>query len=235
LSRTAARARPIVAIDGPAGTGKSTVARAVAEAVGYTYIDTGAMYRAVALACRREGVSVDDEDEATRVCEALALRFVRDPDGTLRLLADGADVSEAIRSPEASDGSSRVSVHPGVRADLVRRQREMGRDGGVVMEGRDIQTNVFPDAEVKVFLTASPEERAHRRFLQLGETGVTPPPYEEILAEIMKRDARDSGRDTAPLAAADDAVFVDTDGLPVEHVVESVVELVRAAEREAQE
>ncbi len=234
MSPAASRSKPVVAIDGPAGTGKSTVSRAVAEACRYTYVDTGAMYRAVALACLRRRVSVEDAAAATAVAEALDLAFVRGADGELRLLSDGEDVSEAIRTPEASDGASRVSVHPGVRADLVHRQRAMGRDGGVVMEGRDIQTNVFPDAEVKVYLTASPEERARRRFLQLAEKDAAPPPYEEILAEIRKRDARDAGRDTAPLAAADDAVRVDTDGLPVEQVVERIVGLVHEAERTKQ-
>lgn len=229
------RHRPIVAIDGPAGSGKSTVARLAAEALGYTYIDTGAMYRAVALACTRAGVDLDDPHATARVADSLALSFRREPGREPRLHAGEEDVSVAIRRPEMGEGASRVSVHPAVRELLVAQQRAMGRDGGVVMEGRDIQTHVFPDAEVKVFLTATAAERARRRVAQLQEKGLPCPPYEEVLAGIETRDARDASRETAPLAAAEDAESILTDGLTIEQVVARLVELARRAEGSVRE
>lgn len=223
--------RPVVAIDGPAGVGKSTVARAVAGRLGYRYIDTGAMYRTVGLVCLRRGVELEDAARAAAVAEELRIDFAPAEDGGQRVLADGEDVSLAIRTAEMGEVASRVSAIPRVREVLVRRQREMGRAGGVVMEGRDIQTNVFPDAEVKVFLTASEEERARRRARDLAERGLDVPPAEELIVAIRQRDGRDSTRDTAPLTAAPDATIVDTDGLTVEQVVAIIADLVRKAER----
>jgi len=223
--------RPVVAIDGPAGAGKSTVARAAAQRLGYRYIDTGAMYRTVGLICLRRGVSLDDRAGAAAVAEALHIDFAPGVDGGQCVLADGRDVSLAIRTAEMGEVASRVSAIPGVRKVLVRRQREMGRAGGVVMEGRDIQTVVFPDAEVKVFLTASEEERARRRATDLADRGLEVPSIDELIAAIRQRDARDSTRDTAPLAAAPDATVVETDGLTIDEVVATIADLAREAER----
>lgn len=230
MSAPATRRRPIVAIDGPAGSGKSTVARLSAEALGYTYIDTGAMYRAVALACLRAGVDWGDAEGAARVAASLTLAFRRAEGQEPRLHVGEEDVSVDIRRPEMGEGASRVSVHPAVRELLVAQQRAMGRAGGIVMEGRDIQTHVFPDAEVKVFLTASPEERARRRVAQLAEKGLPCPPYEEVLEGIRVRDDRDSGREAAPLAAAEDAEVLVTDGLSIDEVVSRLVALARRKE-----
>jgi cytidylate kinase len=226
---TAGRQRPVIAIDGPAGAGKSTVASRVAAALGYTYIDTGAMYRAVGWACARAGISPDDPASG-RIAREVRIEFVDDVVGAPLTVADGVDVTSAIRTQEMGDAASRVSVWPEVRAALLDRQREMGRDGGVVMEGRDVQTHVFPDAEVKVFLTASEEERARRRARDLEDRGLPVPPLENVVAAIRERDERDSGRATAPLAAAPDAVVIDSDSLTIDQVVERIVALARAAE-----
>jgi cytidylate kinase len=217
----------IVAIDGPAGAGKSTTAREVARRLGYLYIDTGAMYRSVALKALREGVSFEDPASLTRVAAVADLRLVPDQGG-VRVILDGEEVSDAIRSPAVSTLSSVVSVVPGVREQMVWRQREMGRDGGVVMEGRDIGTVVFPHAEVKVFLDASPQERARRRRHDLEARGGTES-QEEVLAAIHERDARDSGREASPLRRAEDAVLIETDGLTVEQVVQRILDLCAAA------
>jgi cytidylate kinase len=186
----------LIAIDGPAGAGKSTVARSVAEALGFRYLDTGAMYRAVALA--------GDRDPAT-----LDLAF--DPDG--RLLLDGKDVGEAIRTPEISHEASRRAADPAVRAAMLTRQRELMGEGDWVAEGRDIGTVVAPDADLKVWLTASLQERARRREL----------PSEEV----ARRDRRDASREVSPMVAADDAVEVDTTGMTIDEVVGRIVELAR--------
>jgi pantoate ligase/cytidylate kinase len=222
---TPARERPIVAIDGPAGAGKSTVARAVAERLGYAYIDTGAMYRCVALRCLREGIDPADAAGAAAEAEAIDIEFQPLDDGGQRVIMDGEDVSAAIRENQVSDAASQVSAHPRVRELMVQRQREMGRGGGVVMEGRDIQTNVFPDAEVKVFLSASPEERARRRAGDLQDRGMPVPSMEELTRGIAERDHRDATRATAPLAAAPDATTINTDGMSIEQVVDAVVAL----------
>lgn len=220
------RALPVVAIDGPAGAGKSTVARAVAERLGFAYVDTGAMYRAVALKCLRQGVPLEDADRATRVAQGARIEFAPGRDGAQRVLLDGEDVTRAIREHEVSDAASVVSAHASVRRLMVERQRELGRAGGVVMEGRDIQTNVFPDAEVKIYLSASTEERARRRAQDLQDSGLAVPPMAELLRSIEERDRRDSTRATAPLAPAPDAIVIDTDGMTVDEVVDAIVRLV---------
>jgi cytidylate kinase len=216
------RTRPIVAIDGPAGAGKSTVARRLADALAYVLVDTGAMYRAVALAAKRAGVAWTDGPRLAALAEGLvektALTFERDPGLGIRVKLAGEDVSEAIRTPDMAQGASTVSAHPEVRAVLLELQRMAGRSGGVVLEGRDIGTVVFPDAEVKFFLTASAEVRASRRHAELVAKGqiVT---LEETLADVKRRDAQDEGRAVAPLKRADGSVLVDSTELSFEETV----------------
>lgn len=219
------RRRPVIAIDGPAGVGKSTTARALARCLGYTLVDTGALYRGVALAARDRGISWDDEAAVVALSGDIDLRFEAQEDGTPRLLLDGEDRAADIRTPEISAGASKVSAYPGVRRALLSIQRDLGREGGVVLEGRDIGTVVFPDAEVKLFLTASAEERARRRVRDLKERGMTAN-HDEILAKIRSRDEADSTRAIAPLRPAEDAVILDSTSLNLEAVVHHVLELV---------
>ena len=220
------RTRPVVAIDGPAGSGKSSVARQVAEELNFTLVDTGALCRCVALAAQRSGVDFADGASLGVVAENMRVRFDDTGSGG-RVLLDGQDVSAAIRTPLMSQGASKVSAHPEVRAALLEVQREMGEDGGVVLEGRDIGTVVFPDAEVKVFLDASAETRAQRRFVELQTHGQETS-LEETLAEVVERDDRDRSRELAPLRAAEDAEIIDTGPLTIPAVVERIAALVRA-------
>jgi cytidylate kinase len=206
----------VIAIDGPAGAGKSTVARALAERLGFTYLDSGAMYRCVALAALERGIDLDDEAAMGELERSLSLELDGD-----RVVLDGRDVSDAIRSPKVSAASSRVSVHPGVREGMVARQRELIAVGRYVAEGRDIGTVVSPEAPLKVFLTASPEERARRRAEQTGED------LETVLAAQRERDTRDESREHSALRAAEDAVELDTTGLALDQVVDRVVTLAR--------
>jgi CMP/dCMP kinase len=199
----------IVAIDGPAGAGKSTVARGVARALGFTYLDSGAMYRCVALAV------LERDGEPADVARGIEVEVGE------RVLLDGRDVTEAIRAPEVSEAASRVAADPGVREALVERQRELMSSGNWVAEGRDIGTVVAPDAGVKVFLTASGEERARRRAAELGADADT------VLAEQALRDERDRTREHSPLEAAPGAIELDTTGLSVDEVVERIAGLVR--------
>jgi cytidylate kinase len=204
----------VIAIDGPAGAGKSTVARGVAAALGATYLDSGAMYRAVALAALRRGLDPDDAAAVAALARELAIEF----DGRAVLL-DGEDVGADIRTPEVTTAASRVSAHPGVRAALVARQRELIASGPYVAEGRDIGTVVSPDSPLKVFLSASDEERARRRAEQTGEA------VEQVLAAQQERDRRDREREHGALMAAADAVELDTTGLRVDDVVARIVKL----------
>jgi len=206
----------VIAIDGPAGAGKSSVARSVAAALGLTYLDSGAMYRCVALAGLRGGEDLDDGEEMERLARSLRIELAGE-----RVALDGTDVSAAIRTAETTEAASRVSVHPGVREAMVARQREMIAAGRYVAEGRDIGTVVSPDSPLKVFLTATPEERARRRAAQTGER------KEEVLAAQRERDERDETREHSALHAAPDAVEIDTTGLSLEEVVERVVALAR--------
>ena len=205
----------VIAIDGPAGAGKSTVARALAERLGLTYLDSGAMYRCVALGVLRAGGDPDDPLTATAVAEALELEM-----GPGIVRAGGEDVSAAIRAPEVTAAASRVSVHPAVREAMVSRQRALVRSGVWVAEGRDIGTVVSPGSPLKVYLTASDEERANRRAAESGQ------PYDEVLAAQRDRDERDRGREYGRLMPAEDSVELDTTGLGIDEVVERVAGLV---------
>ena len=228
------RRKPVVAIDGPAGAGKSTVTRKVAERLGYLIVDTGALYRVVALAAERAGLSFEDETRTTALADALvaenAIQLRRGTDGTMQVLLRGQDVSVAIRAQGIGQGASKVSAFPGVRDALLDLQRAQGREGGVVLEGRDIGTVVFPDAEAKFYLTASAEVRAQRRRDELAARG-TPPTLAEVLSEVTERDRRDSTRPVAPLRQASDAQLVDSSQMSIEQVVEHIVAAVKTVER----
>lgn len=229
------RARPLVAIDGPAGAGKSTVARKVADQLGYLLVDTGAMYRCVALAATRAGLtpyghlSPEDEAKISAIANALAeaRSIVLERDG--RVTLDGQDVSQAIRTPEMSLGASRVSAIPDVRTALLAIQRQAGEGGGIVMEGRDIGTVVFPNADLKFFLTASAEERAGRRHAELQSKG-TSVSLESTLADVQKRDRADTDRPIAPLRQAADAILVDSSKMGIDDVVALMVREAKARE-----
>jgi cytidylate kinase len=219
--------RPVVAIDGPAGAGKSTAARELAERLGYVLVDTGALYRGAALAAFERGVDWDEGEALGKLVEELELSFARDEASGLKLLIDGVDRSNDIRTPHISTGASRVSRHAQVRRALLGLQRRLGAQGGVVLEGRDIGTVVFPDAEVKVFLTASDDARARRRHAELTRSGHETE-LERVLLDIRERDRLDSERDIAPLRAADDAVVLDTSDLPLSGVLDQLEALVRS-------
>jgi cytidylate kinase len=212
-----------IAIDGPSGAGKGTVARAVADRLGYRHIDTGAMYRAVAWKALQEGIDLADEATVAAIGE----RAVFDLDDG-RVAIDGHDVSRAIRTPEIDNAATTVARHPAVRRVLVARQRTYGAGGGVVMEGRDIGTVVFPDADVKIYLDASPEERARRRAADPAHASSKATQLSEVAIALAERDKNDSTRAASPLAVAGDAIVVDTTGVPVEGVIETVLTLVRA-------
>ena len=216
----------IVAIDGPAGAGKSTAARLLAERLGYALLDTGAIYRTMALRARERGIAWDDGPGVAALADGLEIAF-RLEGAVNRVFADGAEVSVAIRTPEISDGASRVSALPEVRAALLGLQRRIGGQGGVVVEGRDIGTVVFPGAEAKFFLTASTDERARRRAAELRAAG-KPADEASTRAEIIARDERDSTRAAAPLRRADDAVEIDSSALGPDEVVSKMAEIVLA-------
>lgn len=215
----------VVTIDGPAGAGKSTVAKRLARRLDYRLLDTGAIYRAVALLALRTGVALDDEPRLAEIARDLQIDFRFEGDSNHVYVA-GEDVSAAIRTPEASQGASKVSALPAVRAALLDLQRRLGGSGGVVVEGRDTGTVVFPHAGAKFFLTASDEERARRRMEELAAGGKTAP-LAEVLREIRERDARDAGRDVAPMRAADDAVLVDSSTMTLDEVVSTLEQVVR--------
>ena len=204
----------VIAIDGPSGAGKSTVAKRFADRIGYRQIDTGAMYRAVSWLISQSGIDLADSQQLERFCNDLDISFIWS-NGNQRVIANGHDATDHIRSPEMSLMTSRVSALKPVREAMVRSQQIMGHDGGVVLEGRDIGTVVFPDAELKFFLFASPEERGRRRYQELIAKGekVT---LEETIEAVVKRDLQDSQRDIGPLKQADDAISVDSSGITVD-------------------
>lgn len=228
------RSRPVVAIDGPAGAGKTTVTRRVAAELGYLLVDTGALYRAVALAARRAGVDWDDLAAVGDLARALAvrgaIRFEATDERTQRVLLDGEDVSTAIRTQELGQGASKVSAIPAVREALLDMQRSAGASGGVVLEGRDIGTVVFPNAEAKFFLTASVTVRAQRRQAELQQRGDAAD-FDAVRREVEERDRRDSTRPVAPLMQAPDAELVDSSDIGIDDVVMHIVERVREVER----
>ena len=200
-----------VAIDGPSGAGKSTLARALAKELGFVYVDTGAIYRSVGYFARSRGVEPGDAAAVEALRPEIRLEMLYGEDGLQHMILNGQDVTEEIRLPEISMYASKVSAIPAVRAFLLEMQRGMARTHSVIMDGRDIGTVVLPEADVKLFLTASAEDRARRRFLELEERG-TPEPYEKLLEEMRERDRNDASRAAAPLRAAEDAVVLDTTG-----------------------
>ena len=219
----------ILAIDGPAASGKSTVAAAVARQLGYLYFDTGVMYRAATWAALDRGVDISDEIAVTRLTESLQIDVnppSQDDGRQCDVACDGADVTWAIRSPEVAANVSPVSVYPGVRSALTAQQRRIGLRGHVVMVGRDIGTVVLPEADLKIYLDASAEERARRRFREVQARGDQSQTYADILENVKSRDAIDSGRATAPLKAAPDAVIIDSTGLSVDEVVAQVLDFI---------
>ena len=213
-----------MAVDGPSGAGKSTAARLLARRLGYRYIDTGAMYRALALLVKEKGISLEDREAIERECRQMGLTFEEGPQG-ITVALGGRDVSKEIRDPLIGALASRISALPEVRRIMVERQRGMAEGGGVVMEGRDIGSVVFPDAEVKIFLDASPEERARRRYRELVERGVRVSEA-EVRGDIEARDHRDSTREAAPLRVPPGAVRIDSTELDVHEVVEAITRIV---------
>lgn len=215
----------LITIDGPAGAGKTTVSKRLADLLGYRYIDTGALYRAVAVCARQAEIALTDDGAMDAFCRSLALAWIRDASGRQRLLADGCDVTDALRSPEISMLASAVSALPAVRDCLLEVQRAMGRNKGAVFEGRDMGTVVFPNADVKFFLTASPQVRAQRRFVELARSAG--PTLAEVQRDMQRRDRNDRLREIAPLRCAADAVTIDASELTVEAVVKRMLAEIR--------
>ncbi len=214
-----------VAIDGPAGAGKSTIARAAAEQLGFVYVDTGALYRTIGLAAHRRGIEGTDSARIIQMLPEISVDLAYQ-DGVQHVLLDGEDVSACIRTPQISVYASQVSSMPEVRAYLLDLQRQMAQKSSVIMDGRDIGTVILPQAKVKIFLTASPEARAERRCAELREKGETVT-VEEVLADMQVRDQKDASRAVAPLKQAEDAVLVDTSALTLEQSIAAVLQVIR--------
>ena len=221
----------VIAIDGPSGAGKSTAGRALAERLGYTFVDTGAMYRALAFKALERGVGLESEAALSELAAETRIELVS---GGRTVYLDGLDVTALIRTREVSVASSKISVHPAVRRDMVARQRELGREGGIVLDGRDIGTAVFPDAEVKFFLDADPHRRAQRRHVEMSQAG-SASDLGTVEQDLRARDQADSSRKDSPLIRAEDAIYLDTTSLIPAEVVErmyAAVESKTAAQRE---
>ncbi|MGI5824689.1 MAG: (d)CMP kinase [Bacillota bacterium] len=217
--------KKIIAIDGPAGAGKSTVAKQLAADLGYLYIDTGAMYRTVALAAIERNIDFADAEKLTEIAGTIVIDM-KIEDGVYKVYLDGRDVSTDIRLPEVGAAASPVSAVSGVRTHLVEQQQRLADQGCVIMDGRDIGTVVLPNADLKIFLTASIEERAKRRFLELRQKGIECD-LEHVRKDIAERDYRDSHRETSPLKQAEDAVLLNTDNLPISEVLRKITDLVK--------
>lgn len=224
------RNKLIIAIDGPSGAGKSTASKLLAKRLGYIYVDTGALYRAIAWKVKEKNIDMRDEAALDNMCDATEIK-IELVDGEQRVYVDGIDVSSYIRTPEIGMMSSKVSSVPCVRKRLLELQRQFGKEGGAVIEGRDIGTVVFPDAEVKFFLSASDEERGRRRYIELKEKGHNVS-LEDTTENIKKRDYNDSQRDIAPLCVADDAIVMDSTGLDAEGVVKKMLDEIKKRENE---
>lgn len=218
-----------IAIDGPAAAGKSTIAKKTAELLGYTYVDTGAMYRAITYKAIQMNIDLQDGENLTKLLQETSIELKPSPEGQLVFL-DNQEVTEEIRSKEVTGSVSIVAAHANLRKEMVLRQVEMGKHGGIVMDGRDIGTHVLTNAELKVFMSASVEERARRRFIENAKRGINTS-LEELMAEIALRDKLDSEREASPLIQADDAIFIDTTSLSIEEVSEKIMKL--ATERMA--
>lgn len=211
----------IIAIDGPAASGKSTTAKLVAEKLGYLFVDTGAMYRAMTLKVLKQNIDVNDAEQIGKLAEKTSIRLERH-NGSLKVFLDGEDVTKEIRTRRVTNAVSAVSSIKKVREVMVREQRRMGEDGGIVLEGRDIGTVVFPNADIKIFMIADPKERARRRQKELEQHGVKVS-LEELVQEITVRDKKDSSREVSPLRKADDAIVLDTSNLTVKQQVEFII------------
>ncbi|HEY9267910.1 MAG TPA: (d)CMP kinase [Methylotenera sp.] len=208
---------PVIAVDGPSASGKGTVAQLVAEALGFGYLDSGALYRVVAFAAKQNGIAWGDAEAVAACAKTLDIHFIKD-----QVYLNGNDISEQIRSEEMGKGASQVAVHAPLRAALVDLQHNFRQEPGLVADGRDMGTVIFPDAELKIFLTASTETRAERRYKQLIGKGL-PADYENILLDLQERDARDKGRASAPLVMAADAILLETDSLTITEAVNTVL------------
>ncbi len=215
---------PVLAIDGPSGAGKGTVSRAIAKKLGWHYLDSGSIYRSLAIAVLRDGIDVLDVDAVTRAAQAMSLEF--DCGDELTVILDGRDITPQLASETTGNTASIVAAYPQVRAVLLQKQKDFQRLPGLVADGRDMGTVVFPEAEYKVYLTASAAERAKRRYKQLIEKGINAN-LDQITSEIEERDRRDRERKTAPLAMAEDALFLDSSDLTIEQVIEAIMNLVR--------
>lgn len=215
-----------IAVDGPSGAGKSTMAKKLARALGFLYVDTGAIYRTLGLFALRQGISPEDEAAVAKLLPMVSIRLDYGEDWVQKMYLNGEDVTDAIRTPEVSTAASQISAIPGVRDFLMDMQRDLAKQGNVIMDGRDIGTVVLPDADVKIFLTASAEDRARRRFEELTARG-SRTDYETVLADIRERDHRDSTRSAAPLRQAEDVLLVDTTGNSMEESFEVLLQTVR--------